>query len=73
MYAVLPYWWQENGDAQMSVNADYLNKNFPDQGLLGVRPARAATTIRPGLRATGSLDVSGISTAPDTVSRTLPP
>jgi 3-hydroxyacyl-CoA dehydrogenase len=73
VYDVLAYWGRENGDPQMSANAEYVKKNFLDQGLLGVQTGKGFYEYPdPAYARAGFLDVPDISAVPGLVSLMSP-
>src|SRR5829696_389125 len=72
-YNVLSYWARENGDAQMSANADYIKTTFLDRGWLGLQTGKGYYEYpNPAFQRPGFLDVPDISVVPHVVSLVSP-
>ena len=73
MFDVFNYWGAENGDAQMTLNAEYIKEHFLDKGLLGLATGEGYYTYPdPAFARPGFLDVPDIAAVPEIVSRILP-
>lgn len=72
-YDVLAHWGEQNGDAQMIANADYIKERFLDKGLLGVQTGKGYYEYPdPAYQRSGFLDASDASAVASMVSRMLP-
>lgn len=72
-YNVTSYWGRESGDAQMIANADYLKRNFLDEGWLGRQSGKGYYEYpNPAFQRPGFLDVPDISVVPHIVSLISP-
>ena len=73
VYDVLAHWGEQNGDAQMIANADYIKERFLDKGLLGVQTGKGYYAYPdPAYQRSGFLDAPDVSAVASMVSRMLP-
>ena len=72
-YDVLAHWGSENGDAQMSANAEYIKQHFLDKGLLGVQTGQGYYEYpNPAYQCADFLAVPDLSVVPDLVALIAP-
>ena len=63
-FDIFNYWGNENDDAQMKANAQYIKENFLDKGLLGLQTGQGYYSYpNPSYTRPGFLDVPDISRA----------
>lgn len=72
-FDVLHYWGNENGDAQMRDNAQYIKENFLDKGLLGLQSGQGYYSYPdPSYQSPEFLDVPDMSKAAALARSTFP-
>lgn len=73
LYDVLHYWGAQNGDAQMSANAQYVKESFLDKGLLGLQTGQGYYSYpNPAYESPEFLDVPDVSKAAELARLTFP-
>jgi 3-hydroxyacyl-CoA dehydrogenase len=72
-FDVLHYWGNQNGDTQMTANAEYIKENFLDKGLLGLQTGQGYYTYpEPSYQAPDFLERPDVSRAVELAQLTFP-